>query len=151
MKVVKQFTNDSGHKFASIYTDLDQRLLMDVWNGAYGSEYNLTSVLGYTFAQLKTQDLRCWLCDVSQIEGDLTASAEATVTLFDMLLSSSSLDKFAFVSKRPAHPARDALTQVLEKYDVQVKVFATYPAAMEWLLVPSIEEDVWEDVPMMSF
>lgn len=151
MRVIKQFNNDHGNRFASIYTDEGQGLLMDVWNGAFESQENLASVLGYTFAQLKSQHLRCWLCDVSNIEGDLEESADAACLLIDMLLPTLELDKFAFVSQRPNHEGRAKLIRTLEDYGVQVKVFATYPAAMEWLLVPSIEEDVWEDTPMLSF
>ncbi len=151
MRVIKQFDNDQGKRFASIYTDESLGLLMDVWNGEFETQDKLSSVLGYTFAQLKTQDLRCWLCDVSQIEGNLDESAESAAILFNMLLPTLQLDKFAFVSQRPNHPARERLISVLEHHGVQVKIFATYPAAMEWLLVPSIDEDIWDSTPMLSF
>jgi len=151
MRVIKQFNNDNGKRFASIYTDEGQGLLMDVWNGEFESQENIASVLGYNFAQLKSLHLRSWLCDVSKIEGDLEQSAESARVLFDMLLPTLHLDKFAFVSQRPNHEGRAKLIRSMEDYGVQVKVFATYPAAMEWLLVPSIEEDVWEDTPMLSF
>lgn len=151
MRVIKQFNNDQGNRFASIYTDEGQGLLMDVWNGEFETQENLASVLGYSFAQLKSQHLRCWLCDVSQIEGNIEQSADAAKVLFEMLLPTLNLDKFAFVSQRPNHEGRSKLISVLEHHGVQVKVFAGYPAAMEWLLVPSIEEDVWEDTPMLSF
>lgn len=151
MRVIKQFNNDQGKKFVSIYTDVGQGLLMDVWNGAFETEENLASVLGYTFAQLKTQDIRCWLCDVSQIEGDLLKSANAAHVLFEMLLPTLKLDKFAFVSQRPNHEGREKLVNVLERFGVQVSIFGAYHDAMEWLLVPSIDEDVWEKTPVLNF
>jgi len=151
MRVIKQFNNNDGQRFVSIYTDESQGLLMDVWSGDFGSQNNLTAVLGYTFAQLKTRDLRCWLCDASQIEGNIDESAEAIEILFDLLLPTLELDKFAFVSQRPHHPARARLMTSLTNHGVQVKVFTTYPAAMDWLLVPSIDEAIWDATPMLSF
>lgn len=151
MAPVKQFQNDSGNIFASIYTDERQGILLDAWCGDFGSEENLTGVLGYTFGQLKSRHLTYWLSDVSKMEGCLEQGAEAALRMFELLLDTSDLEKFAFVTQRPNNPLRQKLITVLAEHGVAVKTFDSYPHAVEWLLVPRLSSRHWEKSEVLTF
>ncbi|MCP5325230.1 MAG: hypothetical protein H7A09_02750 [Oceanospirillaceae bacterium] len=151
MAPVKQFKNEKGEIFASIYADERQGILLDAWRGDFGSEHNLTGVLGYTFAQLKTKHLTYWLSDVSQMEGALEQGADAAFKMFELLLDSSDLEKFAFVTQRPNNPARQKLTHILAEHGIAVKTFDSYPHAVEWLLVPRLSSRHWEQAEVLTF
>ena len=151
MRVVKQFINGKGDPFITVYTDYIQSLVMDVWTGDFETPDRMTAAIAYSAAQLQTKKLSYWLSDVTHIEGDLGEAVDEAAEAFEVLLPVMELKKFAIVSPRPTSSPRTKLVDVLRRNGVEVKIFATYPAAIEWLVVPEVEEAIWDAQPVLNF
>ena len=151
MKQIKQIMNEEGEVFVSIFSDPEQSLLMDIWNGNFGEPDNVAAVLAYSLGEVAAKKHRYWLSDVSTIDGPLEKGSQAAIRMFELMLDETRLQKFAFVTTRKASAERRTLVKTLAKKGIEVGTFATYPAAMEWLLVPDLSEEIWDGLPVINF
>jgi len=151
MVAVKQFKNQQGQALASIYRESNQGMIMNVWSGDYVAPKYIESVMDYSFDEIRRKKLRCWICDISLIEGALEKASKTALRNFDKKLSNRFLQKFAFISRRSSSEGRVMLERVIQDHGVQVKTFTTFNKAIQWLLVPDIDEDIWDQAPVLTF
>ncbi len=151
MRAIKQFKTDQGRIFASTFTESAQGMLMNVWNGDFGGAQGIGSVMQYSFKQLCDKKLEYWLSDVSNLEGAVEQGSQEAIEQFNRMLGKCNLKKFTFVSRRSESEGRRQIEQVISKHGIEVKTFPTYIKAIQWLLVPGVDEKVWDDSPELEF
>ena len=151
MVAIKQFKNQQGQAFASIYQENTQSMIMNVWRGNFRDQKYIESVMDYSFDEIRRKKLRCWLSDISQIEGSMEKASRMAFRNFDKKLSNRFLQKFAFISRRSNNEGREMLEQVISNHGIQVETFANFNKAIQWLLVPDIDEDIWNQAQVLTF
>jgi len=151
MNAIKRFENEDGRFYASVVCEPEQSLLMDVWTGELTSQDQVVAVMDYCVGCIQKQGLESWLCDVSQLEGLIEESAKEAANYFKNQLVETSLKKFAFISKKASNTSRTLVSSVLAAQGIEVKTFANNALAMQWLLLPSIDDAVWDEAPVLTF
>ncbi len=151
MVAVKQFKNQQGQALASIYRESTQGMIMNVWRGNFVAPKYIESVMDYSFDEIYRKKLRCWICDISQMEGALESASKTAMRKFDKKLSNRFLQKFAFISRRSNSEGRVMLERVINDHGIEVKTFASFNKAIQWLLVPDLDEDIWNQAPELNF
>lgn len=151
MRVVKQFVNEQGDPFKSVYTDHTQSLLMDFWTAKCSDANMLSSAIIYSNKQIKSKGLSCWLLDITPIKSDFKDEASLLADMVKHFLPELSLKKFALLARSQTEPSCRGLIEVFRQHSVQVEVFSTHPAGIEWLVVPEVDEPIWDAQPQLSF
>ena len=151
MHVAKEFYDDQGGIYASSFVESQQGLLMDTWGGAIAHPENINTVLEHCLAQVESHNLNHWLCDVCNIEGDFSEIVAAAESGLKRILESGRIEKFAFISRRANSLERMQLITVLRQHGVDVQTFASLSRALEWLVVPDIEEDIWDEAELLTY
>ena len=151
MQPIKQFQNQEGRIYASVVCEPRQSLLMDVWSGEMKSHSDVENVVEHCLTTIKQHGIEAWLCDVSKLEGMFASSAQAAADYMQERLQNANLKKFAFISRKPLNPNRTMIINTLTANEVEVKTFACNATAMQWLLVPSLDDAVWDEAPVLSF
>jgi len=150
MVAIKQFKTEQGQVFASIFSEAGQSLLMNVCKGGAGSEQDFNGVIKFSLAQMKSQSLKYWLSDVSDVDTNMVTD---TKNLLDKLvgrLKGSNLKKFSLVSNSSLDDRR-RLEDYISKSGVEFKTFSSFAKASEWLLVPELDDKEWESATELSF
>ncbi len=151
MRILKKFKTDQGRVFASIYTESSQGMLMIVWRGDLSAEKGVLSVLRYCFEQLTHKGLKYLISDISNLESEIEIGTLANIFDGSCPLSKSQLRKITFVSIPPNKKNQRKLEEMLVQQGVQVQTFPTYFKAVQWLLVPDLNERVWDESPELEF
>jgi len=151
MQPIKQFQNQEGRIYASVVCEPRQRLLMDVWSGELKTQTEVAEVVDHCLSSIEQHGIEAWLCDVSKLEGLFEEGAQAAADYLKSRLKNANLKKFAFISRKPSNTSRSLLVNTLSNHDVEVKTFACNATAMQWLLVPSLDDAIWEEAPVLSF
>lgn len=151
MHVVKEFYDLQGQIYASSFVQSQQGLLMDVWGGDIAQPENIGAVLDHCLVQIEKHQLNHWLCDVCNLEGDLAEIVDAAEAGLKRILESGKIEKFAFISRRVNNAQRMQLIQLLRQNGVEVQTFASLGRALEWLVVPEIEEDIWDEAELLTY
>lgn len=151
MHVVKEFYDLQGRIYASSFVQSQQGLLMDVWGGNIAQSENIETVLNHCLKQIEKNQLNHWLCDVCNIEGDLAEIVGAAESGLKRILETGKIEKFAFISRRANNAERMQLISMLRQYGVEVQTFASLGRALEWLVVPDIEEDIWDEADLLTY
>ena len=151
MHVVKEFYDPQGHIYASSFVQTQKGLLMDVWGGGIARPENISAVMEHCFEQIEQNQLNHWLCDVCNIEGDFSQIVKSAESGLKRILETGKVEKFAFISRRVNNAERMQVISVLRHYGVEVQTFASLARALEWLVVPSIEEDIWDEAELLTY
>lgn len=151
MQPIKQFQNNEGRIYASVVCEPRQRLIMDVWSGELKTQAEVSNVVDHCLTSINEHGIEAWLCDVSKLEGIFEDGAQAAADYMKSRLNDANLKKFAFISRKPANSSRSLLINTLSANGVEVKTFACNATAMQWLLVPSLDDAIWEEAPVLSF
>lgn len=151
MHISKEFYDQEGRIFASSFVAHEQGLLMDVWGGEISDAGNVEAVLSHCEKQINEQDLNYWLCDLCNLKGDFSGVANLAMSKLTNILDEGKIRKFAFISRRGDNIERAKITRLLKQYDVNVKIFATFTSALEWLMVPEMDESIWEDAEVLNY
>jgi len=134
MRQVKHFKNADGSIYASISINTDTSILLSTWNGELQQAGQVAVVLTYCCEQIKHFQLKHWLSDVTSTSGHYqNLSAEVQKTLLGGL-EDSQLESFALVSQRSANPVRSAVIHGVRQFGIEVRTFACFASAMEWLM-----------------
>ena len=150
MVAIKQFKTDQGQVFANIFSENDQSLLMNDFNGNAGGEREIDSVIKYSLKQMKNKKLDYWLSDLSKVEDYNGPSVKILLEKLVSRLKRSHLKKFSLISNRSLGERR-RLEAIIAKSGVQFKTFSSFEKASEWLLVPDLESKEWETSVELSF
>jgi hypothetical protein len=150
MVAIKQFKTDQGQVFASVFSEADQSLLLNICKGSAGSEEDFNSVIKFSFTQMKNKKLKYWLNDLSEVGGDTLPGVKHLLDKLVIKLKESHLKKFSLISNRSLSERRH-LEAILSQSGVQCKTFSNIAKASEWLLVPELDDKEWEDSPELSF
>lgn len=151
MQQVKHFTNENERIFASVIVDTEHQLLSCLWCSEALAPGQVEDVTDYCAKSIQELDIQYWLNDVTQLHNQYQMhSAEAQKSALDYL-SSANLKKFALVSMREANPSRSALLHAVKQCGVEVRTFKSSVLACEWLLVPNIEDDTWDQCQALSY
>lgn len=151
MHVVKEFYDQQGRIYASSFVEGQKGLLMDVWGGGIAQPENINAVMEHCFEQIESNQLNHWLCDVCNIEGDFSQIVQSAEAGLKRILEAGTIEKFAFISRRVNSAERMRVIAVLRQYGVEVQTFASLARALEWLVVPSIEEDIWDEAELLTY
>lgn len=151
MHVVKEFYDHQGRIFASSVVQSEKSLLMNVWGGDIVQSENISAVLNHNLEQIKQGGLKHWLCDVCNLEGDFSEIVGAAELGLKRILESGNIEKFAFISRRANNAERMQLVKMLRQHGVEVQTFASLSRALEWLVVPDIEEDIWDEAELLTY
>lgn len=151
MQHIKHFTDTQNSIYASVSINTDTRLLVSMWRGEVEQPYKLSSVLEYCAQQMITHNLNCWLVDLTALKGQFNVlSAQAQKSVLDDF-SMTPLQYFALVSQRAANPARSALLRSFTQLKVEVRSFDYPSSAIEWLILPTIEDDIWQNARVIEY
>ncbi len=150
MVAVKQFKTDQGQVFASIFSEAEQSLLLNVFSGNRADEKEISSVINYSLQQLKNQRLDYWLSDLSELQDKNGPGIKTMLKRLVEMLKRSHLKKFSLVSNRSLTERRK-LERYISKSGVEFKTFASLAKASEWLLVPELDAAVWDNSPELNF
>ncbi len=151
MQSIKQFQNQKQVTFASVVSEPKQDLLMDVWNDQNHEDLNAIEVLDHCFDCIHEDNLSNWLSDASELEKFIETCDKAESDYIAINIKHSDLKKFALVSRKPSKAKGSRLTNLLKDCGVEAHTFKSSMLAMQWLLVPSMEDEAWDDVPVMVF
>jgi len=149
MQHIKHFTDVSHSIYASISVDTHARLMLCMWRGERVDDKQVLDVLKYCCEQVRHYQLRHWLNDVSRLDGDSPIFAQDKHLLVD--LQNTDLERFAFVSKRASHWVPVAWEHVLKSCQVKIQAFSHFAAAIEWLILPQIDDAIWDQSKTISF
>ncbi|OUS41549.1 hypothetical protein A9R00_00375 [Oleispira antarctica] len=150
MVAVKQFKTDQGQVFASIFSEAEQSLLLNVFSGNKADEQEISSVIKYSLQHLKSQKLDYWLSDFSELQDKNGPGIKSMLKRLVEMLKRSHLKKFSLVSNRSLTERRK-LERYIAKSGVEFKTFANLAKASEWLLVPELDAAVWDNSPELNF
>ena len=151
MQTSKEFYDRQGRIFASSVVEPKQGLLMDVWGGEIDQDDNINAVMMHCYKQIQTHKLNHWLCDLCNLEGDFSSVLHKALPKLIRILETGQITKFAFISRRSNNAERMQLISVLRQHGVEVQTFATLVNALEWLVVPQLEEDVWDEAEVLTY
>lgn len=151
MQPIKQFQNKEGRIYASVVCEPRQKLLMDVWSDSVSNPTELADVVEHCLSAIKKHGIDSWLCDVNKLERLFEDSSDAAIIFIQSYLQDSGLRKFAFTTRKPSNASRQLLESTLTECGVEVKTFACNATAMQWLLVPALEDEAWDETPVLSF
>lgn len=150
MVAIKQFKTDQGQIFASIFSEAEQSLLMNVCKGGAGSEQDFNSVIKFSLEQMKNKKLKYWLSDVSEVDSNMVSDTKKLLDKLVGRLKGSNLKKFSLVSNSSLGERR-RLESLISKSGVEFKTFSSFAKASEWLLVPELNAKEWESAPELCF
>lgn len=146
MQHIKHFMDSQNYIYASVSINAQTQLIMTMWRGQVTEPYQLSDVINFCCEQMNEHNLKSWLSDFTAIEGQfsgLSAQAQKMVLEYVAL---TPLKHFALVSQLAANPSRSALLHALRQVNVEVRSFDLFAPAIEWLILPVIEDNIWESV-----
>ncbi|MFT5594119.1 MAG: hypothetical protein ACI8SR_002508 [Oceanicoccus sp.] len=101
--------------------------------------------------QIDKHKLNCWLTDLTALTGQFTVcSAYAQKSILEQF-SATPLQYFALVSQLAANPARSALLHTFSQVKVEVRTFDHFASAIEWLILPTIEDGIWQNSKVIEY
>ncbi|MEH6345449.1 MAG: hypothetical protein V7785_10210 [Bermanella sp.] len=150
MVAVKQFKTNQGQVFASIFSEAEQSLLMNVFSDNGADEKEINSVIKYSLRHLKNKKLDYWLSDLSELQDKNGPKIKSVLKRLVEMLKRSHLKKFSLVSNRSLTERRK-LERYIAKSGVEFKTFANLAKASEWLLVPELDAAIWDQSPELNF
>ncbi len=151
MQQVKHFTNEHERIFASVMVDTEHQMLSCSWRAEALAPGQVEVVTDYCAKSIQDLNIQYWLNDVTNLHSQYQShSAEAQKSALEYL-TSANLKKFALVSKREANPSRSALIHVLKQCGVEVRTFKNTVLACEWLLLPNIDDETWEQCQAICY
>ncbi len=151
MVAIKKFEDKQGRTFASVYRDNDQGMLMNVFSRHISDPQDIERVLNFSFEQIKRRKLRCWLSDISQLDTILEKPMEAARKSFSKKLEGCLIKQFAFISHRDETQDRKKIINLLSHHGIKVKTFSSFTKAVDWLVVPKLEEAIWDEAQVLTF
>ncbi len=151
MVAIKKFEDKQGRIFASVYHDKHQAMLMNVFSRHISEPEDIERVLSFSFEQIKHRKLRCWLNDISQLEGILEKPMKDARNKYSQKLEGVLLKKFAFISHCDETHNRQKIISLLTHHGIKVKTFSSFTRAIDWLVVPKLEEAVWDNAQVLTF
>ncbi len=151
MVAIKHFENEQGRVIASVFRDTEHGILMNVFSRSQTGPEDLKKVMAFSFEQIKRKGLTAWISDISQLEGVNASTVEAARQSISKKMKNTPLHKWAFVSHKDPSNERSQIVEAIKCHGVRVKIFASAAKAVEWLVVPKLDETVWDDVPVLTF
>ena len=151
MVAIKKFEDKQGRIFASVYHDKNQAMLMNVFSRHNHNAKDIERVLNFSFEQIKHRKLHFWLSDISQLEDILEAPMASARNKFSKKLEESLIKKFAFISHHDETLNRKKVINLLTRHGIKVKTFSSFTRAIDWLVVPKLEESIWDDAQVLTF
>ena len=151
MQAIKNFQNSQQINFSNVITDVNQGLIVDIWNGQECDREDIYCVADYTLRNINQHCLRYWMIDITQIESGPLDVLTATSDYLSQRVDGLTLEKFAFISRQPNNSSRQTLCTLFEDYEIEVETFATTAMALQWLLVPRFEDKDWDLLSVKDF
>ena len=144
MQQIKHFTDMNDSIYASVSINTETGLLLNMWRGEVLQTGQISEVIQYCCEQTTKHKVKSWISDMTGLDGQFQEfSAEAQKNVLESV-GRIGLQNFALGSQRQANPARCALLHTLTQLKIDVRTFDSFSQAIEWLLLPSMEDDVWE-------
>ena len=146
MQHIKHFMDSQNFIYASVSINVQTQLIMTMWRGQVTESHQLSDVINFCCEQMNEHNLKSWLSDFTAIQGHFHGlSAHAQKMVFENV-ALTPLKHFALVSQLAANPSRSALLHALRQVKVEVRSFDLFAPAIEWLILPAIEDNIWESV-----
>jgi len=92
-----------------------------------------------------------WLWDLTQVRYAIDGAPNLIIQSLENTKVYQQVRQCAFISQRDDNPQRRKITQSLTEHGVEVRLFTTQVKALDWLLVPDVQDAVWEQVPEWQF
>lgn len=151
MQHIKHFMDSHNFIYASVSINTQTKLIMTMWRGEVTKPYQLSDVISFCCAQMNEYNLKSWLSDFTAIEGQFSGlSAQAQKMVLEHV-PFTPLKHFALVSQLAANPSRSALIHTLRQVNVEVRSFDLFAPAIEWLILPVIEDNIWESAKVKVY
>ncbi|EAT11534.1 hypothetical protein HF888_12560 [Bermanella marisrubri] len=151
MQPIKHFYDHDGEHVATVLLESNQGLITVIWQGSINEVYYVQCVMDYVLQCTQQMGIDHWLWDLTQVRYAIDGAPNLIIQSLENTKVYRQVRQCAFISKRDDNPHRRKITQSLAEQGVEVRLFATQVKALDWLLVPDVQDTVWEKAPERQF
>lgn len=151
MQPIIQFENTQERIYADVFSQPDQNLIVESWLDQSVHSEEIIQVIDHGLASIARNDIECYLCDISRLPSMSIKGVSIAIEYLRAHLIPGPLRKLAFVSQQKTNTGRELLIESIQSMGIEVDLFPDRRVALDWLSIPTMNDDVWERQPELHF
>ncbi|MFA0964129.1 hypothetical protein AB9P05_20135 [Roseivirga sp. BDSF3-8] len=134
MELLDQLKTSTGDVYVSLYWDEKNKVISDVWDGAFGSQENFRRALTRITELMEDKGAKRWLADIRNMKGSFDSSSDFIAKEITPKTVQLGVTREAIIQPSFVFAKLSTKDTVMKIEKLEIRQFEDYNEGYEWLV-----------------